>query len=202
MRSKSEAIMNEIIDYIDECFFESSYIPTIQEIASVVGLDKSNVSRYLQDMKSKGMIDIGNGNRSVRTSKISKTLENIRRIPVVGSIACGTPMLAEENIESYLTISGSFLGSGKFFALRAKGDSMINANIDDGDFVIVREQNTAEEGQIVVALINDSATLKRLYRDDSRKMIRLHPENDNMDDMFFNKVDIQGIVKKVVKDVQ
>ena len=78
---------------------------------------------------------------------------------------------------------------------------MINANIEDGDFVIVRQQNTAEEGQIVVALIDDEATLKRFYLDKKKHRVRLHPENDKMEDMFFDSIDIQGIVIKVIKDV-
>ena len=109
-------------------------------------------------------------------------------------------MLAEENIESYLTVSSSFLGQGTYFALKAHGNSMINANIKDGDFVIVRKQNTAEEGEIIVALIDDSATLKRFFKDEKKRKIRLHPENDEMQDMYFDKVEIQGVVKKIVKD--
>lgn len=86
--------------------------------------------------------------------------------------------------------------------MRAVGNSMVNANIEEGDFVIVKQQNMAEEGQIVVALIDDAATLKRFYIDKKKRKIRLHPENDNMEDMFFDKVDIQGVVKKVIKDIQ
>ena len=132
---------------------------------------------------------------------MAKILADTVRVPIVGSIACGTPMLAEENIESYIPISSSILGTGNFFALHARGNSMVNANIEDGDFVIVRQQNTAEEGQIIVALIDDEATLKRFYTDRRRRKVRLHPENDEMEDMYFDSIDIQGIVVKVIKDV-
>ena len=136
-----------------------------------------------------------------KDGKVAKVLADTVRVPIVGSIACGTPMLAEENIESYIPISSSILGTGNFFALHARGNSMVNANIEDGDFVIVRQQNTAEEGQIIVALIDDEATLKRFYTDRRRRKVRLHPENDEMEDMYFDSIDIQGIVVKVIKDV-
>lgn len=201
MRAKDTDKMEKIIEYIDSEFSVNGATPTMQEIGDYMGMSKGNVSDYIKEMVQNGMIESSGGWRGIRTRKMSKSLSDISRVPVVGQIACGTPMFAEENIESYLNISASFLGPGKYFALRAKGDSMINAEIYDGDFVIVKQQQTAEEGQIVVALIDDSTTLKRYYRDDKKRMIRLHPENDDMEDMYFKKVDIQGVVKKVIKDV-
>lgn len=201
MKVMSENVFNAIIEYIDSYYLANNCVPTLQEIADAVHLNKSNVSRNLQVMKERGLIEVNGGWRGVKTKKIAKILSDAIRIPVVGSIACGTPMLAEENIESYIPISISILGSGMFFALRAKGNSMVNANICDGDFVIVRQQNTAEEGQIVVALIDDEATLKRFYIDKKKRKIRLHPENDEMGDMYFDKIDIQGVAVKVIKDI-
>lgn len=201
MRVMSEKVFSGIIDFIDKYYFENNKIPTMQEIADAVQLDKSNVSRNLQAMKERGLIELTGGWRSVKTKKIEKALSDITRIPIVGRIACGTPMLAEQNIENYITISTAVLGYGKFFALRAVGNSMIKAKIENGDIVIVKQQNYAEEGQIIVALIDDEATLKRFYIDKKRQQVRLHPENDDMDDMYFDSVDIQGIVMKVLKDV-
>ena len=201
MKVMRENVFNAIIDFINNYYLENNCVPTLQEIADAVHLNKSNISRNLQAMKERGLIEVSGGWRGVKTKKIAKILSDAVRIPVVGSIACGTPMLAEENIESYIPISISILGAGTFFALRAKGNSMINANICDGDFVIVKQQNTAEEGQIVVALIDDEATLKRFYIDKKERKIRLHPENDEMEDMFFDKVDIQGVAVKVIKDI-
>jgi len=123
-------------------------------------------------------------------------------VPLVGTIACGTPMLAEQNIESYIPISKELIGQGTFFALHAKGDSMINANIGDGDFVIVRQQNYANEGDIIVALIDEEATLKRYFLDKKQQKIRLHPENDELSDMFFDNINIQGVAVKVLKDLK
>ena len=100
-----------------------------------------------------------------------------------------------------MPIPTEFLGSGKYFILKASGNSMIKANIEDGDYVIIKQQETAEVGQIIVALINDEATLKRYYLDDKRQKVRLHPENDEMQDMYFKNVIIQGIAVKVIKDL-
>lgn len=201
MKVMSESVFNSIIEFIDEYFFTNNTVPTMQEIADAIKLNKSNVSRNLQVMKERGLIETTGGWRGIRTKKMAKILADTVRVPIVGSIACGTPMLAEENIESYIPISSSILGTGNFFALHARGNSMVNANIEDGDFVIVRQQNTAEEGQIIVALIDDEATLKRFYTDRRRRKVRLHPENDEMEDMYFDSIDIQGIVVKVIKDV-
>ena len=201
MKVMSESVFNSIIEFIDEYFFTNNTVPTMKEIADAVKLNKSNVSRNLQVMKERGLIEATGGWRGIRTKKMAKVLADTVRVPIVGSIACGTPMLAEENIESYIPISSSILGTGNFFALHARVNSMVNANIEDGDFVIVRQQNTAEEGQIIVALIDDEATLKRFYTDRRRRKVRLHPENDEMEDMYFDSIDIQGIVVKVIKDV-
>ena len=200
MRNKDSEVMSKIIEYIDDVYITANRTPTMQEIADIVGMTKGTISKYIKEMTEKGMVENNGGWYGIRTKKINKILGELCRVPIVGEIACGTPMLAEENIESYLTVSSSFLGQGKFFALKAHGNSMINANIKDGDFVIVRKQNTAEEGEIIVALIDDSATLKRFFIDEKKRKIRLHPENDEMQDMYFDKVEIQGVVKKIVKD--
>ena len=198
MKVMSESVFNAIINFVDEYYFSNGKTPTLQEIANVVKLDKSNVSRNLKVMKEKGLINLDNG---IKTNKIQKRLSEMSDVPVVGTIACGTPILAEENIENYIPISKALLGSGTFFALHAQGSSMINANIEDGDLVIVKQQNTANEGQIVVALVGNETTLKRYYLDKKRKKVRLHPENDEMKDMFFDEISIQGVAVKVLKDL-
>ena len=134
---------------------------------------------------------------------MKKVTTRLRQLPVVGDVACGTPILAEQNIESYFTMSGNILGSGDFFILRAKGDSMINVDIHDGDYVVIRQQDTAEDGQVVAALVNDGeCTLKRFYRDTKTKTYRLHPENDNMEDMIFDKVNIQGVAVMILRNLK
>lgn len=202
MRSKSEELMTRIVGYIESYYFDKKCAPTLQEIADALGYSKSCIANYVQTMIGRGMLDCSSGWRSVRTPKMAKARSDSKLLPTVGDVACGTPILAEENIEGYFSFSAQILGPGEFFILRAKGDSMIGANIDDGDLVIVRQQDTAKEGEVVVALVNDEATLKRFYIDKKRKKVRLHPENPELSDMFFDKVDIQGVAIKVIKDVK
>ena len=201
MRSKNEEVMYRIVEYIDEYYLANDFVPTIQEIADKIGFNKGTISKYIQEMADKGMIDLTSGWRSIRTKKMNKVKSGTAYIPLVGVIACGTPMLAEENVESYISITADFLGQGHFFALRARGNSMIGANIEDGDIVIVRQQDTAEIGEIIVALIDDEATLKRYFVDEDKRKVRLHPENPDLRDMYFDSIEIQGVVKKVIKDV-
>ncbi len=201
MRSKNSDLMNNIVEFINREYLDNGRTPTMQEIATAFGISKGCVSKYVAEMQEKGMLENNGSCRGVRTKMMEKIQQAVEYLPVVGSIACGTPMLAEQNIETYLPIPTEFLGAGSYFILRAYGESMINAGIDDGDMVIVRQQETAEEGQIIVALIDGETTLKRYYLDDKRKRVKLHPENDDMDDMYFKRVDIQGIAIKVIKDL-
>ena len=201
MRSKNQELMTKMIEFIDSEYLKNGVAPTLREIASEFNITSACVSHYLTEMKEKGIIQSNGKSRSIKTMKMQNMLNKVDYLPVVGSVACGTPLLAEENIEGYLPIPMEFLGYGKYFILRANGNSMIKVGIDDGDYVIVRQQETAEQGQIIVALIDGEATLKRYYLDNRRKKIRLHPENDNMEDMYFKDVVIQGIAIKVIKDL-
>lgn len=198
MKVMNEGNFSAIIAFIDEYYNTNGKVPTLQEIADKVHLDKSNVSRNLKVMRERGLINLDGG---IKTTKIEKRKIELNYVPVVGTIACGTPMLAEQNIERYIPISKELIGNGNFFALHASGDSMINANIEDGDFVIVRQQNYANEGEIIVALIDDETTLKRYYLDKRKHKVRLHPENDKYEDMFFDSINIQGVAVKVLKDL-
>lgn len=201
MRSKNKELMTKMLNFIDSEYQKNGLAPTLREIASEFNITSACVSHYVTEMKEKGLIQSNGKSRGIKTSKIQSMINEVSYLPVVGSIACGTPLLAEENIEKYLPIPTEFLGNGKYFILRANGDSMIKANIKDGDYVIIKQQETAEVGQIIVALINDEATLKRYYLDDKRQKVRLHPENDEMQDMYFKNVIIQGIAVKVIKDL-
>lgn len=201
MRSKSLDLMNRIIDFVDKEYASKGRAPTLTEIAETLHIAKSTASVYIADMAEKGMIKSNFGSRGIITKKMMKTKQETKQVPVVGSIACGVPIFAEENIERYIPIPKDFLGNGNFFILQAQGNSMINAGIADGDYVIVRQQETAEIGQIVVALIGEEATLKRYYIDREKRKIRLHPENNRMKDMYYDSITIQGIAIKVIKDL-
>ena len=203
MRYKNPEKMKQIEDYINAQYFEHNNIPTVQQISDNVGLSASTVQGYLYEMQEKGILVLTGGWKSVRTRRMLKDGTGNIKVAVLGRIACGEPLFAEENIESFVTLSKDLLGSGEFFALWARGNSMINAGINDGDLVIVRRQEDAENGQIVVALCdNENATLKRLYKDEKLHKIRLHPENDEMDDMIFDDIQIQGMTIKVLKNVE
>lgn len=201
MRYKDKDLMQKIIDYIDDEYQSKSKVPSMAEIADNLKMSKSSVSNYISDMVKEGKIENTGVGRGLITPTMRKTRAEILQIPLVGNISCGSPLLAEENIEAYIPIPKETLGNGDYFALRASGDSMINAGIYDGDLVFVKKQEIAEEGQIIVALINEEATLKRFYKDKINKRIILHPENDNMEDMYFKSIIIQGVAKKVVKDL-
>ena len=202
MRSKSEELMNNIVNYIDDKFINENRVPTLQEIADNFEVTKGSICQYIKVMTERGMIEQSKGWHGLVTPRMKKFSRDGANVPLVGYVACGTPVLAEENIEKYVYLPKEITGPGKFYLLRASGDSMINADIQDGDLVLVREQNEANEGDIVVALINDETTLKRFYVDKKKKKIRLHPENDEMEDMFFDSIAIQGVATKVLKDIR
>lgn len=201
MRSKSIDLMNRIVEFVDKEYASKGRAPTIIEIAEALQIAKSTASVYVAEMADRGMIKSNFGSRGIITKKMMKTKQEVKQVPLVGNIACGVPILAEENIERYIPISKDFLGNGNYFILQAQGNSMINAGISDGDYVIVRQQETAEIGQIVVALIGEEATLKRYYLDRENKKVRLHPENSRMKDMYYDNIIIQGVAIKVIKDL-
>lgn len=178
--------------------------PTIVELVQKTGIPQATVSRYLRYMDAHGLIEYA-GHRRIRTRAESRQNGGTIFIPMLGSIACGLPLLAEENIEEYIQLPESLVGKGDFFILRANGKSMINAGIDDGDLVVIRRQDDAEPGQIVVALVDDeNATLKRYYpRRNCR--VELVPENSDFRvqtvDLSVQHLAIQGVAVKVIKSI-
>lgn len=163
------------------------------------------VRSYLKDMKEKGLLEYA-GARGFITQRDRKTSRRVQGIPVLGDIACGLPLLAEQNIEEYVDLPESWVGTGQFFALHANGESMKNIGINNGDIVIIRQQNTAEIGQVVVALVDDNtATLKRYYPSPENQIVELRPENDDFEtqvvDLKERSFAIQGIAVKVLKDI-
>ena len=172
--------------------------PSVGEIAQGLGISKSTVSKYLNIMKADGSISF-EGHRSVATKKMRGSADGFCMVPVLGEVACGLPVLAEENIEEYVRLPVSIFGRGEYFILRAKGDSMVNAGISEGDLILARRQETAEYNQIVVALVEDEATLKRFCPGEGK--IRLRAENPNYEDIVLDSCIIQGVAVKVIKDI-
>ena len=196
MRRLNEGNFALLENFINDYAEANGVSPTVREIAAGVGLSKSTVSKYLNLMKQRDMLQMG-GCRSAAKRQMQN--DGCFRAPVLGAVSCGIPKLAEENIEEYVKLPLSLFGHGEFFLLRAKGDSMINAGIDDGDLVVVRQQPTAMYDQIVVALVDDEATLKR-FRPQA-DCVHLHPENPSYDDIIVRDCIIQGVAVKVLKDL-
>lgn len=198
MRSKDKTLMAAIEKFVSDYTDSNGISPTMQEVADGVGSSKATVQRYIAQLCEYGILDYS----GYRTMTSTKTKAAAIRVPVLGTIACGIPKFAEENIEEYVRLPVALFGKGNFFILRAYGDSMIEAGIDNGDLVLIRQQNYADEGQIVVALMEDEATLKRFYPEPKKHRIRLHPENSRMDDIYVDNCEIQGVAVKVLKDLE
>ena len=199
---KNAELFKQIEDYINS-YKETNNgaSPSVREIADELGVNYSTVSRYLKHMREQGMIDY-EGHRNITTEENRKTKTETTKVAILGAVSCGIPKFAEENIEEYVRLPISLFGSGDFYILRANGDSMINAGIEDGDLVLIRQQSYANEGQIVVALMEDEATLKRYYPEPQKRRIRLHPENSSMRDIYVANCIIQGVAVKVLKDLE
>lgn len=198
MRSKDKTLMAAIEKFVSDYTDSNGISPTMQEVADGVGSSKATVQRYIAQLCEDGILDYS----GYRTMTSTKTKAAAIRVPVLGTIACGIPKFAEENIEEYVRLPVALFGKGNFFILRAYGDSMIEAGIDNGDLVLIRQQNYADEGQIVVALMEDEATLKRFYPEPKKHRIRLHPENSRMNDIYVDNCEIQGVAVKVLKDLE
>ena len=200
MRAKSIETKKKITDYIDSFYFEHGMAPTIREIEAGTGVPRPTVQRYLTSMRDSGEIEYHGGRRRIETERTQKIAdEGYVSVAVVGSIACGPLGFAEENIEEYIRLPSSFVGEGTYFLLHARGESMTGAGIDDGDMVLVRQQSEADEGKIVVALVDGEATLKRFYRTEREGVYRLHAENDAYEDIIVDRLSIQGVATNVIK---
>ena len=200
MRTQNPRLYPKIAEFIDEYRDQYNLAPSVQEVANYLGVSKATASRYLCRMREEGTVTC-NGYRSISTLESKENPRPTVKVAVLGRVSCGIPKFAEENIEEYVRLPVALFGRGDFFILRANGDSMIDAGIDDNDLVIVRQQNYADPGQIVVALVENEATLKRYYPEPRTKRIRLHPENKNLEDIYVDNCLIQGVAVKVIKDL-
>lgn len=204
MRPKNNETKMQIFEFINEYINEYRTSPSVREIASAVDCSISTVHKFLVRLEDEGLIE-RYGKRHIISSVNSWRMGCA---PIVGMVACGQPMTAIEDIQGYLPINKEYFGAGEYMAVIAEGESMINVGIESGDLVIVRRQNTAEDGQIVVAMVqNDydsecSATLKRFFHTKKKNVFRLHPENDGMEDIIVNSVEIIGVAVKVLKDLK
>ena len=190
------AKQEEILEYIKNQILKKGYPPAVREICEAVHLKStSSVHSHLETLEKNGYIR--RDPTKPRAIEILDDTFNLTRrevvnVPILGSVAAGLPLLATENIENYFPVPSEFMPNQEVFMLHVKGDSMIDAGIFDGDNILVRQQPTASNGDMVVALVNDSATVKTFYKEDGH--YRLQPENDTMDPIIVDDVSILGIV--------
>lgn len=193
---KITAKQQQILDYIKDEILKKGYPPTVREIGETVNLKStSSVHSHLETLEKNGYIRrdptkpraieiCDDSFQIVRTEMVS--------LPVIGNVAAGQPILAEENIEDYFPVPADMVPRGESFILKVRGDSMINAGIFSGDRIFVNGCNTANNGDMVVAMIEDGATVKTFYKENGH--IRLQPENDNMDPIIVDDCQIIGKV--------
>lgn len=187
----------KVYDYIKACF-EENRIPSVREVCAATGLKStSTVHLHLNTLEERGLIERDKGlNRSIRLSGFEKSSQ----IPIMGKVTAGMPILAVEDIEGYVPVSENLRRGRELFALRVCGESMINAGILDGDVAIVHRTPVAENGDIVVALMEDEATVKRFYKEDGH--FRLQPENDAFEPIIVDELALLGKVIAIYRSFE
>lgn len=211
MGAKVTKRQQAVLDNIEKHIREKGYGPTVREVCQDLGLSSpSTVHVHLKALEEKGLIKRDPlKSRSIslacpleeanEPNIIKPEFRNVVNVPLVGNIAAGEPILAEENIEDTITLPTEIVGDAPSFMLSVRGDSMIEAGINDGDYIVVKEQPVANNGDIVVAIVDDGATVKRFYKESNA--IRLQPENSSMDPIIVNDCSICGIVVAVFRRI-
>ena len=198
MRQKNPKYMKEIEAFVDDFYSKHHKTPSCREIAENTTLQRSAVQKYLTAMNDQGMIKYDG--RTIRTRRMQSYAPDTTSVGVIGTIACGPLSMEEEAVEQYVDLPTSLFGSGDFFILHASGDSMTGAGIDNGDLVLIRKQEEAHNGDIVVAYIEgEGNTLKRFKR--YGRTVFLHPENPKYTDIPMKNCKIQGVAIWVFKQV-
>lgn len=190
------ATQQRIYEYLEERM-QTGYPPSVREICQAVGLKStSSVQANLDALEKAGYIERDPMlKRSIRL--VTNGDDNVTNVPIVGTVTAGMPILAVEQIEGYLPYSGRVSSDKPLFALKVRGDSMINAGIFDGDIIVVEKMPTALNGEIVVAMVEDEATVKRFYKENGH--FRLQPENDDYEPIIVNEVVILGKIVSLVR---
>ena len=193
---KISSKQREILEYIKQEILNKGYPPAVREICEAVHLKStSSVHSHLETLEKNGYIRRDPTKpRAIEIidDNFNLTRREVVNVPIIGQVAAGQPLLAVENIENYFPIPTEFMPNAETFMLKVKGDSMINAGIFNGDKILVQKQSDAQNGDIVVALVDDSATVKTFYKEDGH--FRLQPENDTMEPIIVNECSILGKV--------
>jgi repressor LexA len=188
--------LNEVYTFTVEYIQNNGYSPTVRDICAKLNIKSTATAySYLEKLKSKGLLE--KSPLKKRAIVPSNKVNGFISVPIVGTIRAGSPIFAVENLEGYCPLPDDFSSNGNEFALRVQGNSMINAGIYENDIIIVNQQNSANNGEIVVALVDDSATVKRFYKKGGK--IILHPENDELEDLIYDNVTILGTVKGLIR---
>lgn len=198
LTKRQQQILNFITNYIED----TGYPPTVRDIANAFDISSKGAYDHMLAIEKKGYIrrDPTKPRAIELLDFVSKrSRKSVVEIPVLGRVAAGEPLLASQNIESTITLSSDLVRTEQPFALRIKGDSMIGAGILEGDYVIVRQQHSADQGDIVVALIDEEATIKKFYREDNH--IRLQPENPSIMPIIVKDVTILGKVIGLYREI-
>lgn len=197
MRHKDPELMHKICDFVEDCYFNESRMPSTTEIADVVGVCRATAYNYLVAMDKLGMIDYDG--KTIITDKMRKTSSDNSGVEMYDrGIPCGELEEIDASVSGYVNLPTAIFGSGDLFILRTTGDSMIDAGIEPGDLVVAEKQENAKDGDIVVALGDGTgSSLKRLIKK-GRKFV-LHPENEKLDDIVVSKLEIQGVARFVIK---
>ncbi len=203
MHGNISAKQQEILNYIKDEILKKGYPPTVREICEVVHLKStSSVHAHLETLEANGYIRRDPTKpRAIEIvdDEFNLTRREMMNIPIVGRVAAGEPLLAVENVEDYFAVPVEFLPKGEeIFILCVKGDSMINMGIYEGDMLFVQKQSTAKNGDVIVALVDDSVTVKRFYKE--KNFIRLQPENDDMDPIIVPDCQIVGKVVSLFRN--
>ena len=200
-KGKISKKQEEILQYIKSQILERGFPPAVREICDAVNLKStSSVHSHLETLKKNGYIRRDPTKPraiEILDDNFNLTRREMVQVPMVGRVAAGEPILAQENIEEYFPIPVEFLPNNDVFMLKVRGESMINAGIMDGDYVVVEKRNTASNGEMVVAMIEDGATVKTFYKEEG--VIRLQPENDTMEPFILPDVEILGKVIAVFR---
>lgn len=193
--SKTEDKLNAVYSFVKDYIKQNGYAPSVRDICKDLNIKSTATAHsYLARLNERGLIV--KADEKKRAIGLKTTAESFN-VPVIGVVTAGTPILAVENFEDYYSIPKEFYTGDETFILRVRGESMINAGILSGDKIIVKKCETANNGDICVALIDDSATVKRFYKRNGK--IVLHPENDFMDDIVLDDVKILGIVTGLIR---
>ena len=201
MRRKDPGMYDKIIAYINDYFEINLRSPSLGDIAQAMSVSRPTVLHYLNDLRDQGVIDFDG--RYLRTEEIQTQYGDMNRVALLGEIPCGPLQLDLEDKTGSVSLPIALFGTGPMFILRAAGDSMSLAGIDDGDMVLCRQTEDARSGDIVVAYVEgEGSTLKRYLPDPRHHRIILHPENPDYEDIIVSSCRIQGVVSKVIKDIR